>query len=144
MENRERSHLFNMIRPLTITLLLFVCFQAHNSFAQEIDSVCPDCVEDPDFYASFNGDSRVEDAWIRKHIIYPDNYDSEMGDGVLMTFIVEKNGSISNIIIEQPVHEELEKEVIRLIKSMPKWIPAKHNGKKVRQRLLYDIWFNTA
>lgn len=134
-----------MIRFLSLAFLLLIFLNTNYSLAQNIDSICPDCIEDPDFYAEFKNKKYTEKEWIRKHIIYPENYSpEEMGDGVEMTLIIEKDGTISSIIIDPPVHEELEKEVRRLINSMPKWIPAKHNGQKVRQRRLYDIWFNTA
>ena len=56
---------------------------------------------------------------------------------VLVAFIVEVDGSITNPIIKEPLSPELDKEALRLIKLMPKWKPARAQGEPVR--CLYTI-----
>ena len=51
---------------------------------------------------------------------------------VLVNFIVNKNGAISNIKIVQSVNDELDKEAIRVVKNMPKWEPGMEDGEAVR------------
>lgn len=53
---------------------------------------------------------------------------------VYVSFIVRKNGTIEDIKILRGVHEEYEKEAIRLIKLMPNWTPGENKGKVVNVR----------
>lgn len=60
---------------------------------------------------------------------------------VAVRFIVEKDGSISNVSPIHPVHPLLDKEAIRVVKSMPKWSPGKQHGKPVRVQLIVPVMF---
>jgi len=78
--------------------------------------------------------------FIAKNLKYP-NTDVDAEDLVVCQFIVEKDGSISNIIIEQSIELPFDKEAIRVLELMPNWIPAEKNGKKVRVYKLLPINF---
>jgi protein TonB len=56
---------------------------------------------------------------------------------VLVGFVVERDGSISNVKVEVGVYPELDQEAVRIVKIMPKWKPGKQMGKAVR--CLYQI-----
>ncbi|MDU0369313.1 energy transducer TonB [Hymenobacter endophyticus] len=58
-----------------------------------------------------------------------------------VTFVVEKNGSVSNVAVAQPLHPLLDAEAIRVIKGGPRWTPAQHKGGTVRQRVSVPITF---
>ena len=76
--------------------------------------------------------------WIfSKNLIYP-NIARENGiqGRVIASFIVEKDGSISNIQIVRGIGGGCQEEVLRLISTMPKWKPAKHQGVVVRCKTL--------
>ena len=60
---------------------------------------------------------------------------------VKVSFIVEKTGTVNEIKVEVPVSPELDTEAIRLIKSGPKWTPAKHRNQVVRQRVVVPVSF---
>src|SRR5690606_7472068 len=60
---------------------------------------------------------------------------------VEVTFVVEKNGSLSNVTIEKGLDEACNNESLRLVKNSPAWQPAKHNGKVVRQRISMPLIF---
>ena len=61
---------------------------------------------------------------------------------VLVSFIVEKDGSISGVKIIKGVDPLLDSEAIRLIEALPKCKPGKKGGKVVRIRLNRYIYFN--
>ena len=62
--------------------------------------------------------------FIKKNMQYPAEAIKEGIEGrVICQFIVKTDGSIDNIIIVHSVHKLLDQEAIRIIKSMPKWIP---------------------
>ena len=60
---------------------------------------------------------------------------------VLVNFIVEKDGSISNIHVIQNVNEYLDAEAVRVVGAMPKWTPGMHEGKAVRVKYTVPISF---
>ena len=51
---------------------------------------------------------------------------------VFVQFVIEKDGSVSNVKVTRYVDPSLDKEAIRVIQSMPKWIPGKQRKKPVR------------
>lgn len=53
---------------------------------------------------------------------------------VIVSFTVETDGSISEVVVLHPVHKLLNDEAVRVIRAMPKWIPGKVDGKPVRVR----------
>ena len=60
---------------------------------------------------------------------------------VRVRFVVEKTGTVNEVQVEAPVAPELDAEAIRLIKSGPKWTPAKNRGQVVRQRVVIPVSF---
>lgn len=61
---------------------------------------------------------------------------------VTCSFIVNKDGSISNAEVIRGVDPSLDKEALRVINTMPNWIPAKQGGKVVRVRYTVPVTFN--
>ena len=55
---------------------------------------------------------------------------------MVVGFIVEKDGSLTNVKVLRAVDIALDSEVLRVVKGMPKWIPGRHNGQRVRVRYL--------
>ena len=73
------------------------------------------------------------DAGLQKYIKENTKYSDEMKQGatkdnVVIRFVIEKDGSIGNVEVKRSMNEACDKEAIRVIKSMPKWIPGKQNG----------------
>ena len=80
--------------------------------------------------------------YLMKNMKYPEQAMKEGIQGrVAVSFIVEKDGSISDVKPVLSVHPLLNKEAVRVVKSMPKWSPGKHNGKPVRVRFNLPVMF---
>ena len=60
---------------------------------------------------------------------------------VVCTFVVEKDGSITDVRVIKSVDPSLDKEAMRVVKSMPKWIPGKQNGAAVRVKYTVPVTF---
>ena len=60
---------------------------------------------------------------------------------VVCQFVVNSDGSIVDIAVVRGVEESLDKEAIRVIKSMPKWTPGRQGGKSVRVKYTLPIRF---
>jgi periplasmic protein TonB len=65
------------------------------------------------------------------------------GGRVIVRFIIEKDGSVSNVVLEERLRkcEPCNREAIRVVKNMPKWKPGSKNGKAVRTYVRLPINF---
>ncbi len=61
---------------------------------------------------------------------------------IIVSFVVELDGSISNVEVVRGLSPEANREAVRVIRSMPRWKPGKNNGKAVRSRFRLPIVFN--
>lgn len=78
--------------------------------------------------------------YLAKNIRYPSQAKRAKGSSVFVTFVVEKDGSLSNVVVARSSDIEwLDEEGVRLIKSMPKWEPGCMKGKVVRVRYAVPI-----
>ena len=83
--------------------------------------------------------------YLEKHQEYPVAALKAGQEGVVqVTFVVEKNGSISEVAVKESVAPLLDAEAVRLIKAGPRWTPAHHRGELARQRVLVPVAFVVA
>ncbi len=87
------------------------------------------------------GDSaRLE--YLASTIIYPnDAMESGLQGSVYVTFVVEKDGSITNAKVIKGISSSLDKESLNAVNKMPKWKPGLHEGKAVRCQFNMPIKF---
>ena len=78
--------------------------------------------------------------YLRENLKLPEE-DKERGmqGRLVVGFVVEKDGSLTNVKVLRAVDIALDAEVLRVVKGMPKWIPGRHNGQRVRVRYLLPI-----
>ena len=90
----------------------------------------------------FPGGTAALMKYLGTNIKYP-TISQEMGSAgrVIVQFVVDKDGSISNPEVVRGVDAYLDKEAIRVISSMPKWRPGVQNGKKVRVKYTVPVVF---
>lgn len=80
--------------------------------------------------------------WLADHIKYPVvAAENGISGRVVVQFVVEKDGSVSQVRVVRGVDPSLDKEAQRVISSMPKWIPGKQNGQAVRSRFTVPVTF---
>ena len=80
--------------------------------------------------------------FIEKNIQYPKTCaEKEIQGRVIISFIVEKNGALSNIRVVKSVHPDFDREALRIVKLMPKWVPGQQNGQKYRVKYCIPITF---
>ena len=60
---------------------------------------------------------------------------------VIVAFVVERDGSITDVRVVKSVDQSLDKEAVRVVKSMPNWIPGKQNGSAVRVKFTLPVTF---
>ena len=88
----------------------------------------------------FEGGDAALLKYLRENLKYPDKTKDRGVQGRLVIgFIVEKDGSLTDVKVLRPVDIDLDAEVLRVVKGMSKWIPGRHNGQRVRVRYLLPI-----
>lgn len=102
----------------------------------------PDRVKAPNRDAEFPGGIEAMKKFLAENVNYPE-ISMEMGDQgkVFIEFIVEKDGSLTNVKILRGVSAEIDAESVRVIESMPTWVPAIHKRKYIRVRARIPINF---
>ena len=81
----------------------------------------------------FPGGTAALMKWLASNVRYPQMaLENGISGRVIVKFVVEKDGSVSGVTLVRGVDKDLDREAIRVVKSMPKWQPGKNNGQAVR------------
>jgi len=99
-------------------------------------------IEFPDVEAEFIGGAQALMKYIQTNIQYPPTSIEMNEQGkVYLSFVVEPDGSISNVVVERGVSSDLDREAKRVVRSMPNWKPGESKAKKSRTRCRLPINF---
>ena len=91
---------------------------------------------------SFPGGDAEMMKWLGNNIVYPPVAAEEGVSGkVTVQFIVEKDGSVSNVKVVRGKHPALDAEAVRVVKKMPRWTPGRNNGAPVRVTYMLPVTF---
>jgi protein TonB len=91
---------------------------------------------------TFKGGDDALMAYLHKAIRYPAIAEENGIQGrVVCTFVVERDGGITDVKVVRSVDPSLDKEAVRVLKAMPKWIPGKQNGSAVRVKFTLPVTF---
>ena len=114
-------------------LIMLLAFVSLNAYSQSDDS-------DNEIYMSVDQSAKFQDGYnsiikfVQENIKFPAEAKENNVHGKLMvSVVVEKDGSLSDITVKKGLGYGLDEEIVRIIKMMPKWQPAQHKGKAVRQ-----------
>lgn len=90
----------------------------------------------------FPGGEEKLKAFLRSNVSYP-QMEKEAGvqGKVYVAFVVEADGSITRVELRRGISPGLDREALRVVKSMPKWTPGKQNGKTVRVQYTVAVAF---
>jgi protein TonB len=94
---------------------------------------------------SFPGGDEARIRFLTENIKYPQiARESSIQGTVYVTFVVEKNGNVTDVRVLRGIGGGCDEEAIRVIKAMPKWSPGKQRGKPVRVQFNMPIKFTLA
>ena len=80
--------------------------------------------------------------WVTRHLEYPEEmYENGFQGVVVVSFVVERDGTVSTITLEEGSHPQLSQEALRTVAKSPRWTPGIHEGEKVRVRFTLPIIF---
>ena len=81
--------------------------------------------------------------YLSTNVKYPVDAEKQKIQGrVLVTFVVNTDGSITDIEVVKKAFPSLDAEAVRVISGMPKWIPGEQKGQKVRVKYTVPLSFN--
>lgn len=91
---------------------------------------------------SFPGGDAALLSWLKDNLRYPVVAQENGVQGrVIVSFVVERDGSITDVQVARSKDPSLDKEAVRVVKSMPKWNPGKQNGSTVRVKYNLPVNF---
>ncbi len=94
---------------------------------------------------SFPGGDEARIRFLTENIKYPQiARESSIQGTVYVTFVVEKNGNVTDVRVLRGIGGGCDEEAVRVIKAMPKWNPGKQRGKPVRVQFNMPIKFTLA
>ena len=87
---------------------------------------------------SFPGGQPALADFLKNNLRYPDE---DVLGRTIVSVIIEKDGSLSHVCVAKALTPACDKEAVRLVKSMPRWIPGKQNGQPLRVRYMIPVDF---
>lgn len=80
--------------------------------------------------------------FMKDNMKYPEDAQKQQIEGrVLVQFIIEKDGSLSNVNVLRSVFPSLDAEAVRVVKAMPNWKPGRQKGEPVRVKFTIPLMF---
>lgn len=134
-------------KPVKVRTKLPITFGNINA---KKDSVSADSLQEnegkstlkPEKEPSFPGGKEALTRYLNENLRYPaDAHNSGIQGKVIVAFVIEKDGNISNPQIEKPIHPSLNEEAMRVVKEMPRWEPGMHKGKPISVKYHLPITF---
>ena len=114
-------------------LIMLLAFVSVNAYSQSDDA-------DNDVYNMVDQSAIFQDGYnsiikfVQENIKFPaEAKENNVHGRLMLSVVVEKDGSLSDITVKKGLGYGLDEEIVRIIKMMPKWQPAQHKGKTVRQ-----------
>lgn len=81
--------------------------------------------------------------FLQTNLKYPeDAIKQQVGGRVMVMFVVETDGTLSNVRVARNVFPSLDSEAVRVVKTMPKWKPGKEKGRPVRVNFTLPVVFS--
>lgn len=91
---------------------------------------------------SFPGGPSALMEWLSNNVKYPVVAQENGVQGrVVVSFVVERDGSITDVKVVRGVDPSLDREASRVVRAMPRWIPGKQNGSAVRVKYNVPVAF---
>ena len=141
---RELEYIYNFTEVLanTESVLMFKPAEAPKTKAKSDDLVSfYDCDQRPVFLHSSDPKDFLQ-KWVYQYLKYPAEAIRDGIQGkVMVEFVIEKDGSVTDVRVAKGVSVELDAEAVRVVSASPKWKPGRINGNRVRATLTIPIEF---
>ncbi|CAH0996079.1 hypothetical protein EMA8858_02209 [Emticicia aquatica] len=90
----------------------------------------------------FMGGQLVMSEYLKKNLVYPaEAVASKISGKVVVSFWVNEDGTIADPKIEESLGTAFDNAVLKMVKEMPKWLPAKHHNRAAKQMYILPVTF---
>lgn len=102
----------------------------------------PDVIDFAEIMPKYKGGAKALNAFLASNLKYPPvPRESGISGKVIVQFVVDKDGTITNAQVVRGVHPHLDKEALRVINLMPAWDAGRQGGKTVRVKFTVPVLF---
>ncbi len=118
--------------------------EAHNSLVVPTDSLKAHFIfgDVEEIQPSFRGGNNALKEYLRQNVVYPEQARKDSVEGrVVVSFVIEKDGSITKPAVVRSLHPLLDAEALRVVAAMPKWSPGMTMGKQVAVKYNLPVTF---
>jgi TonB family protein len=137
-------HIRKFLLIVSVSFLTGI-FGSHHSFIMAQKPPISDSdkiVKDPDVIPMYTGGTGEMHRFIANSLIYPSDAVERNAQGlVVYTFVVEKDGTLTNFNMIHPADTLLNEEALRILQQMPPWRPARFRGEIVRSESYVPMYF---
>ena len=138
-DNWMKNDSINFYPDVYIDGLEGVVDYTHNNYEYKENDILMFVDKMPDFPGGYDAIKKI----LQKNIQYPKEAKEQGIEGtVVVTFVIEKDGSLSNFKVLTSAHPALDAEAIQVVKTIPNWIPGQHLGENVRVQYNLPVTFS--
>ncbi|MBK9418778.1 MAG: energy transducer TonB [Flavobacteriales bacterium] len=132
----------SVITVLALFLMCVLRAQGDSTTASPVTSYGDTCFTTCEVMPVYPGGEAAFYAFMKKELRYPTEARDEWIEGkVWVTFVLEKDGSVSQVKVFRSVHPLLDAEAVRVVSAMEHWTPGYQFGKPVRVKYNLPITF---
>ncbi|MBO4803263.1 MAG: energy transducer TonB [Muribaculaceae bacterium] len=133
-----------MKKMILLSMMAVLCLMTANAQKTVVSQSNQNVYDQVEQMPEFPGGMPAMIEFLQTNIKYPkDAIKQDVGGKVMVMFVVETDGSISNVRVARKVFPSLDKEAVRVVKAMPKWKPGKEKGRPVRVNFTLPVVFST-
>ena len=131
-----------MKKLILMSVMIACCFLTANAQKTVVSQNNQKVYEQPEVMPEYPGGMSAMMDFLYSNLKYPKDAAKQKVEGrVLVLFVVETDGTLTDVKVAKKVFPSLDAEAVRVVKTMPKWTPGKHNDQPVRVRFALPIVF---
>ena len=132
-----------MKKLILMSMMAIVCLMTASAQKTVVSQSKQNVYDAVEQMPEFPGGMPAMIEYLQTNLKYPkDAIKQQVGGRVMVMFVVETDGSLSNVRVARKVFPSLDAEAVRVVKSMPKWKPGKEKGRLVRVNYTLPVVFS--
>ena len=132
-----------MKKMILMSMMAVLCLMTANAQKTVVSQSSQNVYDQVEQMPEFPGGMPAMIEYLQTNMKYPeDAVKQKVGGRVMVMFVVETDGSISNVRVARNVFPSLDAEAVRVVKTMPKWKPGKEKGRLVRVNYTLPVVFS--
>ena len=131
-----------MKKLVLLSLMAICCLMTANAQKTVVSQTNQKVYDTVDQMPEYPGGMQAMIEFLQTSMKYPEDAAKQKVEGrVMVQFVVETDGSVSDVHVAKQVFSSLDAEAIRVVQAMPKWTPGKNGGQVVRVKYNLPIVF---